>query len=130
MFDTSNNQEVAKRVVHILRILAQKIEENPELLTNTELNLLDVPVVPKKPKIDTQIDFDVFDLFAKGGEPTLRKKLELLEIKTLKSIITKNRFDPSKLAQNGRKKERLIALIVEKVMERNRRGQVFMEYSS
>ncbi|EDN69114.1 hypothetical protein BGP_3912 [Beggiatoa sp. PS] len=130
MFDTSDNQEVAKRVVHILRILAKKIEANPELLTNAELSLLDVPLVKKNRTIDTPVDFDVFNVFAEGGEPTLRKKLELLEIKTLKSIITKNRFDPSKLAQNWRKKDRLIDMIVEKVIERNRRGQVFMEYPS
>jgi len=59
MFETSDNQEIAKRVVQILRIVAKTIEENPRILTDTELSRLNVPVI--KRKINTPlIDFSVF----------------------------------------------------------------------
>ncbi len=127
MFQTSDNQEVAKIVVHILRIVAKKIEDNPELLTNAELSLLEMPVV--KRKVEILIDFSVFDVFAKGGEPALREKLEPLEIKTLKNIIAKNSFDPAQLAKKWRSKDKLVDFIIDRVTTRSRKGQVFMEVS-
>ncbi len=128
MFETSDNQEIAKRVVQILRIVATTIEENPQILTDTELSRLNVPVIKRKTNTPL-IDFSVFEVFAKGGEPALRKQLEPLEIKILKGIIAKNSFDPPKLTQKWRKKDRLVDFIVERVTVRSKKGQVFREYS-
>jgi hypothetical protein len=128
MFETSDNQEIAKRVVQILRIVAKTIEENPKILTDTELSRLDVPVIKRKTNTPL-IDFSVFEVFAKGGEPALRQQLEHLEIKILKGIIAKNSFDPSKLTQKWRKKDRLVDFIAERVTARSKKGQVFQEYS-
>ncbi|OAD22012.1 hypothetical protein THIOM_002204, partial [Candidatus Thiomargarita nelsonii] len=58
MFDTYNNQEIAKRVVHILRIVATQIEEHPELLTNAEFRIDDVPARKKKVE-PPPVDFEV-----------------------------------------------------------------------
>ncbi|MEN8215338.1 MAG: hypothetical protein ABFS56_02965 [Pseudomonadota bacterium] len=127
MFDTYNNQEVAKRVVHILRIVATQIEEHPELLTNAEFRIDDVPARKKK-VAPPLVDFEIFEVFAAGGESALRSKLEHLDIKTLKIIIANNRFDPSKLAEKWRKKDRLVNLILERVTARSEKGQVFKEY--
>ena len=126
--ETSENQEIAKKVVQILRNVAKTIEENPQILTDTELSLLNVPVIKRKTNIPL-IDFSVFEVFAKGGEPALRKRLEPFEIKILKGIIAKNSFDPSKLTQKWRKNDRLIDFIVERVTARSNKGQAFREYS-
>jgi len=125
----SEEKEIAKRVARILRTLAGKIEENPELLKDVELSLVDVPAVGRKRKLaGPPIDFDIFEIFAKEGEQALRQKLEPLELKTLKRIVAQHSFDPSKLAEKWRNKERLVNLIIERVAARSDKGKVFKEY--
>ncbi len=126
----SNDKEIAKRVAHILKVLAEKIEENPDTLRDLGLILGDIPTVNQKKKKTEEppIDFDIFQIFAEGGEPALRQKLETLELKTLKGIVRQHGFDSSKLAEKWRKKERLLNLIIERVSARSDKGRVFKEY--
>ena len=125
----SDNKEIAKKVAHILRTLARKVEENPDLLKDMELSLGDIPAVKRKEKAkELPINFDIFQIFAEGGEMALRQKLETFDLRTLKRIIHQHGFDPSKLAEKWRKKERLLSLIIERVSARSDKGRVFKEY--
>lgn len=126
----SNDKEIAKRVARILKVLAKKIEENPDTLRDLGLILGDIPTVNQKKKKTEEppIDFDIFQIFAEGGEPALRQKLKTVELKTLKGIVRQQGFDPSKLAEKWRKKERLLNLIIERVSARSDKGRVFEEY--
>lgn len=129
MSDKSDNKEVAKRVSRILRIIAKRIEENPELLADSELSLLEIPALKRNKKAEPpSITFDIFDIFAEGGAQALRNRLEPLELRALKRIIAKHSFDSSKLADKWRKKERLINLILERVTARTEKGEVFKGY--
>jgi hypothetical protein len=123
----SDNKEIAKKVARILRTLARKVEENPDLLKDMELSLGDIPAVKRKEK-ELPINFDIFQIFAEGGEMALRQKLETFDLRTLKRIIRQHGFDPSKLAEKWRKKERILSLIIERVSARSDKGKVFKEY--
>lgn len=125
----SNEKEIAKRVARIIRILAGKIEENPDILNDIELNLRDIPTASrKKKKEELPIDFDIFQIFSDEGEEILRHKLELLELRTLIRIVRQHGFDPSKLAEKWKNKERLVNLILERVAARSDKGKVFKDY--
>lgn len=126
----SNDKEIAQRVARILRLLAEKIEENPDVLKEMELSLGDIPTVSRKKEKTEEppIDFDIFQIFAEGGEQALQQKLELLDLRTLKRIVGQHGFDPSKLAEKWRNKERLVNLIIDRVSARSDKGKVFKEY--
>jgi hypothetical protein len=127
MFD---DKEIAKRVARILRLLAEKIEENPDILKGKGLSLGDIPIVSRKKKKTEEptIDFDIFQIFAEGGERALQQKLEFLDLRTLKRIVSQHGFDSSKLAEKWRNKERLVNLILDRVSARSDKGKVFKEY--
>jgi len=127
-------QPVAKQqVAHILKWLAKKIEENPELVADLELEETKIPSLKRKKPASKRtkttppvIDFDLFDVFHKEGEQVLRDKLAPLEIKTLTQIISNNSFD-SVANKKWRNKDSLVNFIAERVAARSRKGQVFME---
>jgi len=126
----SDDKEIAKKVARILRLIAGKIEENPDMLKETGLHIEDVPtIIRKKRKTERLlIDFDIFQIFAGGGEQNLRQKLEPLDLRTLKGIVSQHGFDPSKLAEKWQKKERLVNLIIDRVSARSDKGKVFKDY--
>jgi hypothetical protein len=125
----SNDREIAKRVAQILRILAEKVETNPELLKDIEPSFIDAPARKRKEKIEESPEhFDVFEIYATGGEKALLEALDPLELKALKKIISQHGFDPSKLAEKWRTKERLVKLIAERVAARSDKGKVFKQY--
>ncbi len=127
MFD---NKEIAKKVAYILRTLAQKIEENPDLLKDMKLSMGNIPVIKRKRKAkELPINFDIFQIFAEEGEIALWQKLETFDLITLKKIIRQHNFDSSKLAEKWQKKERLLRLIIERVSARSDKGKVFRAYS-
>jgi hypothetical protein len=125
----SNKKEIAKRVARILRTLSRKIEENPDILNDMGLSLRDIPTaIRKKKKEELAIDFDIFQIFSDKGEETLRHKLGLLDLRSLIRIVRQHGFDPSKLAEKWKKKERLVNLILERVSARSDKGKVFKNY--
>lgn len=125
----SDEKEIARRIARILRLLAGKIEENPDMLRDMELIIRDIPSVSRKRKVEEHpIDFDIFHVFAEGGEHGLRRRLESVELKTLKGIIRQHGFDVSKLADKWRNKERLVNLVTERVAARSDKGKVFKNY--
>jgi hypothetical protein len=125
----SDSLETSKKIARILRIIAARIEENPELLKGIEISSSDIPTVRRKKKSEPpKIDFDIFEVYAKEGEGALHQKLDQLELATLKRIVATHGFDPSKLAEKWRNKERLVNLILDRVSARSDKGKVFKEY--
>lgn len=120
-----SNEENAKRAARFLRLIAAKLEEHPELLTGLDLADLPAPAPRRKATSAPPLDFDVFAAFFAEGADGLRRQLEGLEIKELKAIVSRHGFDPSGLARNWRKREKLIELILQRVEARGRKGEVF-----
>ncbi|TAL46787.1 hypothetical protein EPN87_04405 [archaeon] len=103
----------SRLIAKALRKLAEEVEKNPSLIFND-----------KNEKKEVYID--IFQIYANGGELSLRNEIEKLDIEDIKNIIRKNSFDSSKLAIKWKNKERLVDLIINKVSARSDKGKVFM----
>jgi hypothetical protein len=125
----SEQQDIAKRVADLLRLLANKIERSPHLLDDLDLALGDLPkkVKGRSKRESTQIP-DVFTIFSQGGEEALRAILDPLELPVLKKVVSQHGLDPSKLAVKWQNKERLIQLVVDRVFSRSEKGKTFEKY--
>lgn len=119
-----SNEEYAKRAARFLRALAARIEERPEFFADLDLPDLPAPA-RKKRAAPAPPAIDVFQVFFTGGVEQLRRDLEGLDLRELKSLISQHGLDPSGLARNWRKREKLIDLITERVEARGRKGEVF-----
>jgi hypothetical protein len=122
----SDDLKNARRVARLLRMLAGKIEEDPEFIKGIDIE--DIPVLSRKKKTEQSVDFDISKIYSEEGELALRQRLEQLDLKELKSIVRKHGFDTSKLAEKWKDKDRLIKLILERVSARNEKGHVFLKY--
>lgn len=124
----SNDEAIlAKKVARLLRAIAKKIENNPEILNDLNLEISEIPTTKKK-KIYEHVEIDIFSIYSVNGEKALRNELEKLSMSQLKTIIRQNGFDPTKLSDKWRNKKRLIELIVDRVKSRSTKGQVFRDY--
>jgi len=125
----SDNKITAEQIVSILRMLAKKIEENPEILRDIRFNQKEVPILSQKEEEEKKaVDFNIFQIFSEGGEQALRDRLNPLNLRTLRGILRKHSLDPSKLAEKWKNKNRLVELIIERVAARSERGKVFKQY--
>jgi len=119
-----------KKLARVFRLLASRIERDPELASSLELALngANSRRTSRKRREPTRLEFDLFDVYAREGESGLYRRLEILELTVLKGIIATNNFDPSKLADKWRSRERLVNLIIDRVAARSEKGRVFHEY--
>lgn len=125
----SDERDFAKRAARLLKFLAKKLEEKPELLTELDPNFMKIsrPMKTKKIK-QQQAELDIFEVYANDGKQKLREKLELLDMNTLKKIISLHSFDSSRLAEKWKNKDKLLDLIVKRVEARVQKGRVFKNY--
>jgi hypothetical protein len=126
--DKMDEKIIAKKVANLLRLIAEEIERHPELLKDLNLTMEEVPIAEKKKKTSTVVEMNVFEIYSEKGEEGLKSELEKLSIPQLNYIIRQNVFDPTKLSQKWKKKDKLIDLIVNKVKSRTEKGRVFMDY--
>jgi len=123
-----SDKDSAKDVARILRMLAEGIERKPELLK--DLGLEKVAIVSERGKTAQKpVDVDVFGVFSQGGEKALRDSLNSLELNALRRIVRHHSFDPSKLAEKWKNKERLVNLIIDRVSARSDKGKAFKDYT-
>lgn len=131
MSTEQEEKEKAKKIARILKVLAQKIIENPNLLKDLEIDANEIPnITQRRQKKDIALNFNIYQVFADNGEEALRSRLDNLDLIVLKRIISQHSFDSSKLAEKWRNKKRLIDLIVERVSARSEKGDVFKDYDN
>lgn len=120
----TENKKAAAHVSHILKILAEKIEKNPELIGELGLDFSVIMSTDNGKKKNTRlVELDSFSIYTKGGEAALRSKLDDLDLASLKNILDRHDFDPSQFAQKWKDKARLIDLIVKRVASQSKRKQ-------
>ncbi|MGE5530064.1 MAG: hypothetical protein ACM3X6_13115 [Patescibacteria group bacterium] len=119
-----SNEENAKKAARFLRALAARLEERPEFFEGFDLEVPPAPA-PRKRAAPAPPALDVFGLFFAEGAGGLRSRLEMLEVRDLKAVISGHGLDPTGLARNWRKKEKLVDLIVERAEARGKKGEVF-----
>lgn len=69
--------------------------------------------------------FDPYEIYTKG-EDALREQLEACDVEQLKDIIATHGMDHDRLALKWKSPQRLIERIVETVVTRSRKGDVFL----
>jgi hypothetical protein len=72
---------------------------------------------------------DPFKLLS-SGEQHLRSELAKLELEQLKDIVAEYGMDTSRLALKWKSHERLVDFVVNTVVARNRKGDVFRDLSA
>jgi DNA topoisomerase VI subunit B len=122
----SSDEEKAKRIAAFLRLLAKNIKDHPETVKDIEIK--EIPALSSTRKRSEFLEFDISKMLSEEGELAVRQKLEQMELRELRTIVRKNVLDPSKLAEKWKNKERLINLIIERMVSRKEKGQVFMNY--
>ncbi len=112
--------------------IADEAEGNPEFATVLAGILLSssAPSHPNQEKRTLEHLRDPFEVYALEGEEGLRSWLESLSTQELRAIVRSNAFDPSRLSDKWKSKERFVALILQQVEGRTRRGSSFLHYGS
>jgi hypothetical protein len=130
MLNNENDMQKAKRLADFLKLLAKKIIEHPNILADLDLEIEDVPIIKQKKRKGkvASLDLNIYQIFSDSGESGLRRTLESLDMEILKQIISYNSLDSSKLSRKWRKKDRLINLIVERVVTRSEKGTAFKAF--
>lgn len=124
----SESEDNAKSIARILRILANNIEKNPQLLKDSGIER--ITVVSERRSKQRLVEFNLFEIISEVGEEGLRERLTPLELDTLRKIVRRYGFDPSKLAEKWKDRERLIDLIIERVTARSDKGKAFKDYTT
>ena len=106
----------------LLRNLADELDRNPELAER----LLPSKKTVSRQKIAELPGIDPFEILRAGGEVALRERLEALDVRELKLIITRHSLDTTRSAQKWRDKQRLVSFIVDRIDARAHKGDVFM----
>ncbi len=120
----SKSDQLKKIFPEFLRGLADELDRDPSLMDQLIPSRHEGPrkVIGKKPSTD----IDPFEVLRTGGEAALRGRLELLDVSSLKAIISRHGLDTTRLAQKWHDKQRLASFIVERITARAQKGQVFM----
>lgn len=114
-------------MARILRMIANHLEENPGSLDKLEKYLS--KLTKKRNSKDVKyVQVDLFEILSKEGEQSLHQKLDSMDLNQLKNIVRKYSLDSSKLAEKWKRKERLVKFIVDRIVSRNAKGQVFSKY--
>lgn len=141
MSNQTDDQAVVKQEDQLLELVAKKIGEEPQWvarLLKLVAEKLEMPSIssskrkktaPQRTKVvsSSPVDFDPVEVFYKDGEQVLRDKLAPLEVKTLRQLISQ-KFDSVPRLSNKADKDSLVKFIVERIVTRSRKGQVFMNY--
>ena len=115
-----------QRLEAALRVILDEAKENPEFLARLDSALAGTSQPGRRRNRRESSPLDPFKLFESDGESGLRAALGVLDIERLKDVVSEYDMDRSKLALKWRSAERLVDRIVETVIARNRKGDVFL----
>jgi hypothetical protein len=120
----------------VLRKLADLIADEAERDSGFAAALSDVlgsspsPVQPARRATNAVSIPDPFDVYRTKNPEEFRTWLNGLTIDELRAIVREHRFDPSRLSDRWKTKERFIKVISERVESRSKQGDVFRHYGT
>jgi len=82
----------------------------------------------KPQKVERIPALDPFETYKQQGAEKLQSWLNELSLQELRAIVRQQRFDPSRLSDKWKTKERFIQLILERVVSRSKQGDSFRFY--
>jgi hypothetical protein len=99
-----------KRIANFLRVLAERLEN--------DANFLEELMPPKIRKKTKAPDFDLLSAIHQNGAESTRNQLTDMDIRELKSLISKNSFDTTGKVRKWKQKARIVDFIIEAVSRR------------
>ncbi len=120
-------KNLRKTLLRLADLLADEAEHNPTF-AEALAKLFGASRTSTRPKPKEESIFDPFLTFQTRGKEGLRASLSGLNIEQLRSIVRQHRFDPSRLSDKWKNRERFIEVICERVEARNRQGDAFRHY--
>ena len=115
------------RSLKVLSLIIKRLEDDTDFIDKLEAFLVEKEssYAPESPR---PVSFDIFDEFIKSGRQGLEPKLASLDEMQLKMLIKEHSLDSKKLAQKWKNKERLIALVLDRVESRVEKGNIFLNF--
>ncbi len=131
-------KQIRKVFRQITDVLADEAERNPhfaaELANAIGIASKEDKNTRKKNSKSSVLEtsFDLFEVYLSQGIDGLREGLLSLDTEQLRSIIRKNRFDPSRASSKWKEenKDRFVSLISDAVEARTKQGETFRNYTS
>lgn len=120
-------KSVRKTLQRLVDLLADEAERNPAF-AEALAELFISPPTSTRSKSKEEPILDPFSTFQAKGKEGLRASLNGLSIEQLRSIVRQHRFDPSRLSDKWKSRERFIEVICERVEARSRQGDAFRHY--
>ena len=99
-----------KRIANFLRVLADRLENDANFVAEL------IPAISHKKA--TAPDFDVLSAIHQNGVESTRHQLSSMDIRELKSLISKNSFDTTGKVRKWTQKARIIDFLIEAVSRR------------
>jgi hypothetical protein len=100
----------SKRIANLLRVLADRLENDA-----TFVEQLMPPKIRKKTKAP---DFDLLSAIHQSGAESTRNQLMAMDIRELKSLISKNSFDTTGKVRKWKQKAKIVDFLIEAVSRR------------
>jgi hypothetical protein len=99
-----------KRLANFLRVLADRLEN--------DANFVEELMPPKIRKKTKAPDFDLLSAIHQNGAESTRNQLMTMDIRELKSLISKNSFDTTGKVRKWKQKARIVDFLIEAVSRR------------
>ena len=117
-----------ERLQALFKEIVAQAKSNPSFARRLEAALSDTPGAGRTRRSNRRAPgvLDPFVLY-QSGEAYLRDRLAGLSLEQLKDIVAEHGMDLNKLALKWKKTERLIALILDTVSTRSRKGDAFRQ---
>jgi isoleucyl-tRNA synthetase len=124
----NESSEIRRRLKLLAQLVWEEAERNPEF-AKALAELLAVQSTGEKPKKRAKTPaLDPFEVFREKGIDGFRAWLNELSLEDLRNIVRQQRFDPSRLSDKWKTKERFVQLVLERVESRSKQGDVFRFY--
>jgi hypothetical protein len=120
-------KNVRKALQRLVDLLADEAERNPAF-AEALAELVTPSHTTTRSKSKEEAALDPFSTFQTRGKEGLRAALIELSIEQLRSIVRQHRFDPSRLSDKWKSRERFIEVICDRVEARSRQGDAFRHY--
>lgn len=100
----------AKRFAYLLREIADRLEDDPKFLEELMPN--------KTQRKANASDFDLLFAIHEYGIESVRHQLAEMDIRELKILVAKNRFDTTGKVRKWKQKERIVDFLLDAVSRR------------
>ncbi|MBI4295248.1 MAG: hypothetical protein HY669_03680 [Chloroflexi bacterium] len=121
-------KDLRRRLKTLADAIADEAERNPEFAKSVNDLFGIAPAQETKRKNGKTLVPDPFEVLRLKGNEGFNQWLNALSIQELRAIVRQQRFDPSRLSDKWKTKDRFVLLIIGRVESRSKQGDTFRSY--